>query len=403
MNICDIEKCSGCFACMNVCTQQAIHMKENTKGFLYPELEDSKCVKCGRCVKTCPVNITPEFNVHRAVYAALDKNDGDRAKSTSGGIFAVLAKQVIKHDGFVYGAALGNDMVVRHIETHTYDGLDKLRNSKYVQSEIGFCYQKAERRLLEGKQVLFSGTPCQIAGLRNYLKKGYPNLLTVDILCHGVPSPGLFKKYVIGEEQLANAKMNNMLFRSKRIGWKKLYSVRTFDNGNNADWGDSFVPGFLLNLYLRDSCYSCPYACEKRQGDITLGDYWEYQETPPEYIEDDDKGISLVIINTEKGKRKWKQIRRKLITAKRTMEDAKLGNPILYKPALRADNYESFWKDAQIMDWNELKDKYIQEQNDNDWMSEWLREYYDIPVKKRYYKHMVKCNLSRIYHAVIKR
>lgn len=394
--------CTGCYACINVCSQQAIRMIDNDQGFFYPKIDENKCVDCGLCVKTCPVNFETEKNKYKSLYAALDKNDEDRAKSTSGGIFAVLAKLVISQGGYVYGAALDKNLVVRHIEAHTYEDLDRLRNSKYVQSEIGYSYQDAKKRLIEGNQVLFSGTPCQITGLRSFLKKDYPNLLTVDILCHGVPSPGMFRKYVDSEEEKAKSKMKNMLFRSKTIGWKKILCVRTFENDKTADWGDTFVPGFLMNLYLRESCYTCSYAAENRQGDITLGDYWGYHESSPEYIEDDDKGISLVIVNTDKGEKAFNKIRRYIAFASRTMDDAKRGNPVLYKPCDKPDNYEEFWINAKSMTWDELQKKYIKPQDSTDWMSKELRDYYDIPFVKRHKKHLIKAYGSRVKHKVLR-
>lgn len=398
MIICEIKKCTGCSACINICSHQAIVLKENTHGFSYPQIDESKCVNCNRCRQVCPVNYPSQPNEHIQVYAALVKNDAERAKSTSGGIFACLAKRVIRSGGYVYGAILDSSLMVKHIEVHTFDELDSLRNSKYVQSDIGLCYRQAKQRLQAGKTVLFSGTPCQIAGLRNYLKREYQNLLTIDILCHGVPSPGLFRKYVNSEEEIAKSKMTNMLFRSKVIGWKKISCVRTFENGRDADWGDTFVPGFLKDYFLRESCYSCVYATDKRQGDITLGDYWGYRESAPDYIEDDDKGISLVIINTPKGETAYKNIRREIASAKRTMEDAKHGNPILYKSSRKPEKYNEFWKDANKMSWGEIAAKYITPQDSKDWVSKELREYYDLPFVKRHRMHKRHMYLSRAYH-----
>ena len=375
-------------------------MKENKQGFLYPFVDDSKCIKCNLCKQVCPVNYPVNPNNYLQVYAALVKNDAERARSTSGGIFACLAKKVIKAGGYVYGAILDTDLVVRHIEAHSLEELERQRNSKYVQSNIGLTYQQAKKQLNTGKQVLFSGTPCQIAGLRNYLKKDYPNLLAVDILCHGVPSPGIFRRYVNSEEEKAGKKMKKMLFRSKVVGWKKLFCVRVFDDGVEADWGDTFVPGFLKNYYLRESCYSCEYASDKRQGDITLGDYWGYQESAPEFIEDDDKGISLVIINTEKGRYAFNSVRKDIVFAVRSMDDAKRGNAVLYKPCDKPLNYSSFWNDAESMTWNELAERYLPAQDKKDWMSKELRDYYDTPFVKRHRRHKIRVNASRMYHKV---
>lgn len=394
MELCGESKCTGCLACYNACKYQAICLFENDKGFIYPEINEKKCYKCGMCMSVCPISSQVKAHEHLKVYATLAKSDEERAKSTSGGVFALLAKRVFKEGGYVYGAVLDKDLVVRHIEAHSFEDLNRIRGSKYVQSDIGLIYRQIKKRLTNQKMVIFSGTPCQVAGLRSFLGRDYPNLLLIDILCHGVPSPGLFRKYTCYEESKAGSKMIGIQFRSKIIGWKKSITSRTFANGERINSGDSFVPGFLLNLYLRESCYSCIYASEKRNGDITLGDYWGYQESAPEFIEDDDKGISLVIVNTQKGEAAFKSIRKDIVYANRSMDDAKRGNPVLYKPSDKPENYSDFWIDAKTMDWEKLKDKYIEEQDANEWMNKYLRAYYDIPFVRRHRKHKIRCKIS---------
>ena len=396
--ICDDDKCTGCSTCANICGKYAIAMCPDKGGFIHPVIDDNRCIGCGLCDKVCPANHEPEGHEHKAVYAAFVKDEAERAKSTSGGVFACLAQLVLKDGGYIYGAVMDEDWIVRHIEAVDENGLDRIRNSKYVQSEVGLCYQQVKKRLEEGKKVLFSGTPCQVAGLRNYLKFEPDNLLTVDILCHGVPSPEMFKRYVSAEEARAGSRMKQMQFRSKIVGWKKIFTVRIFEPNNEADWGDTFVPGFLKDLYLRESCYQCPYASDKRQGDITLGDFWGYLERFPEYIEDDDKGISLVIVNTDKGAASLRKIKRKLVIAHRTMEDAKGGNPILSRPNIKPQVYDDFWNDAKTMSWDMLSRKYIPEQDVTDWMSVEQRNYYAQAFKKRYWKHWAYAFLRSIYH-----
>ena len=403
MKLCNVENCTGCGACLNACGHNAICFSEDSQGFLCPVINDKKCVNCGSCKRACPVINPVEAYEHIQVYAALVKNDAERMKSTSGGIFTCLAKQFVQTGGVVYGAVLNDDLSVKHIEVDSLEAVDsKIRGSKYVQSDIGLCYKQAKNRLKEGKKVLFSGTPCQIAGLRSFLQKDYDSLTTVDILCHGVPSPGLFRKYIQSEESAASSKMCDIQFRSKGIGWKKLLTDRFFENGEKADWGDTFVPGFLKNYYLRESCYSCKYCTVNRQGDITLGDYWGYQESAPDYIEDDDKGISLVIINTDKGKKAFRSIRKKIAVAERTIEDAKRKNAVLYKPCDKPDDYCAFWSDEKTMDWSELSNKYFKEQDRSDWMSKELREYYDIPFEERHSKHKFRCNVNEVKRKIKK-
>lgn len=396
--ICESAVCSGCAACVNTCPTHAIGMEEDEKGFPHPVIDLGKCVSCMKCEKVCPANHLPAGQAPREVYAALVKDDTERKKSSSGGVFACLARQTIKQGGSVFGVLLDQDLTVRHAEVTDLSKLEPLRGSKYVQSEVGLSFQQVRQRLQERKKVLFSGTPCQVAGLKNYLQKDDPNLLTVDILCHGVPSPGLFRKYIQSEEAISGSKLKDIQFRSKRIGWKKFLTVRIFADGMEATWADTFVPGFLENLYLRDSCYSCQFAASERQGDITLGDYWGYSESAPAYLEDDDKGISLVLINSAKGEQEFSAIRKKIAVSKKTLENAKAGNPVLYKPCDRAKRYDDFWKDAATMNWSELKEKYITPQDTEEWMSKEQRAYYDIPFKKRFRRHQLRRIAGRLYH-----
>lgn len=381
--------CTGCTSCYNICSKKAINMEPDSKGFLYPKINDKLCVNCGLCKKVCPQNniINGHENMH--VYAALVKDDQYRAKSTSGGVFGCLARFIIKHGGYVYGAILDTDMIVRHIEASNYNDLEKIYGSKYVQSQVGDIFKMVKMRLDSDELVLFSGTPCQVAGIKTFLGKDYENLILVDILCHGVPSPYILNKYVRSEEDKAQSKMVDIQFRSKRIGWKKLYTVRRFLNNKEADWPDTFVPGFLQNLYLRDSCYECKYTNIKRQGDITLGDFWGYKESSPEHIEDDDRGISLVMINSKKGNKYLNKIHSKIALANRNIEDAKLGNPVLYKPCKKPIEYDSFWKDVYHMDWVDLCDKYINKQDTREWMSKEDRGYYSRPYVKRHRRHIL--------------
>ena len=402
MKICERDQCTGCAACMNSCRHQAIEMRPDIGGFLRPFLNEIKCIQCGVCKIVCPVNAKPIGHQYKSVYAALVKNDAERAKSSSGGVFACLAQEILREKGFVFGAVMDKDWTVRHIETYDETGLDRMRTSKYVQSEIGDCYQQVKKRLQTGKKVLFSGTPCQVAGLRNYLVNCPENLLTIDVLCHGVPSPEMFKRYIESEEEKAGMKMIEMRFRSEKIGWKKLCTSRIFSSGKEAEWPDTFVPGFLKDLYLRECCYQCQYTSDSRQGDITLGDFWGYSETGPEYIEDDDRGISLVIVNTEKGAQMLKKIRRKLAVAPRTMEEAMNGNPVLYRPNQKPKEYDLFWTDAKTMNWNQLKEKYIPEQDISEWMSEEDRLYYAKPYVKRHRRHLLHCAAWRLLRSIKK-
>ena len=387
--ICRKDLCTGCGACRNICPANAVCMRPDEKGFLHPQIGEN-CIHCGECVRICPQNKAPVLHKPGKVYAALAKDDDIRAASSSGGIFSLLADKVLQNGGSVFGAAVTESLTVRHIEITDAEGLERLRGSKYVQSKTRDSFQKAKERLAEGKEVLFSGTPCQIAGLYAYLGKDHENLLTVDLLCHGVPSPLVLRKFLKSEEKKKNSKLSGIYFRKKLPGWKKNFLVLTFEDAGSLKFSmyESYLAGYLKDLYLRDSCYQCSYACSGRTGDITLGDYWGYCESRPSYIEDDDLGISFVMLNTEKGEKNFRSLRRKIALAKRTAEDATRGNPILRRPNERPAASASFWNDFPNLSWEELSDIYFPKQDtQKDQISEQNREYYAIPFAKRYPRH----------------
>lgn len=318
--------CCGCGACVQSCPKSCVTMQEDGEGFLYPEIDMSLCVDCGLCEKVCPVIHHGEDRKPLTVYAAKHKDDKIRLSSSSGGAFTALAESVIDEDGVVFGAKFDEDWSVFHDYTDTKEGLAAFRGSKYVQSRIGDSFKKAEYFLKAGRKVLFSGTPCQIAGLKRFLRKEYDNLLTVDFICHGVPSPGVWREYL--KEETArqcggknsvlshpnikeqDARIESISFRDKRLGWKKFSFALTLSvpNGHGAKNTvllseplnkNIFMRGFLANLYLRPSCYACPTKSFKSRSDITIGDFWGVQNVIPEI--DDDKGISVVMVSTEKG------------------------------------------------------------------------------------------------------
>jgi len=382
--------CTGCSACFNICPKHAITMGLNTKGFLIPSVSQDICVNCGLCDNVCLNIVDTQGNTPYKVFASFSKKQNKRQESTSGGIFTSLAENFIKSGGIVFGASLQTDLSVKHISVSKIEELTLIKKSKYLQSEIGSTYFEAKSLLQKGKKVLFSGTPCQIAGLYNYLGKKYKYLFTVDLLCHGIPSRVVFNKYLSAEETKSGFKMTDFLFREKEFGWKNYNSRRVFSNNLIADWPDTFVPGYLSDLFLNDSCYECRFANLNRQGDISLGDYWGYKETAPEYVEDDNKGINLVLINTDKGYYLYKKIKHNIVSVQRTAEDAIKGNPILVHPALKPLNYAEFWNDFEASDWYTLVDKYFQKQNVGDILSESKKEYFNQPYHKRHLKHWIK-------------
>ena len=313
------KNCCGCNACVQVCPKQCISMKEDREGFLYPEVNKDICVDCHLCEKVCPVLNQGKERKPLKVYAAKNKDEEIRRQSSSGGIFTLLAEQVIDEGGVVFGARFNENWEVVHSYTETKEGLAAFRGSKYVQSRIGDNYKKAEEFLKSGRKVLFSGTPCQIAGLKLYLRKEYENLLTVDFICHGVPSPGVWREYLREEiarqcdgknsvlpHPIEKVKIRHISFRDKKLGWKKYSFALTLSvpDGHGAENTvllseplnkNLFLRGFLADLYLRPSCYACPTKCLKSGSDVTIGDFWGIEKVMPEM--DDDKGVSVVMVN----------------------------------------------------------------------------------------------------------
>lgn len=318
------KNCCGCNACVQVCPKQCISMKEDREGFLYPEVDKDICVDCHLCEKVCPVLNQGKERKPLKVYAAKNKDEEIRRQSSSGGIFTLLAEQVIDEGGVVFGARFNENWEVVHSYTETKEGLAAFRGSKYVQSRIGDNYKKAEEFLKSGRKVLFSGTPCQIAGLNLYLRKEYENLLTVDFICHGVPSPGVWREYL--KEEIARQcdgknsvlshpiekekiRVKGISFRDKKLGWKKYSFVLTLSVPDGHGVENTVLPseplnknlflrGFLADLYLRPSCYACPAKCLKSGSDVTIGDFWGIEKVMPEM--DDDKGVSVVMMNRDR-------------------------------------------------------------------------------------------------------
>lgn len=318
------KNCCGCNACVQVCPKQCISMKEDREGFLYPEVNQDICVDCHLCERVCPVLNQGKERKPLKVYAAKNKDEEIRRQSSSGGIFTLLAEQVIDEGGVVFGARFNENWEVVHSYTETKDGLAAFRGSKYVQSRIGDNYKKAESFLKSGRKVLFSGTPCQIAGLKLYLRKEYENLQTVDFICHGVPSPGVWREYL--KEEIARQcdgknsvlshpiekekiRIKHISFRNKKLGWKKYSFALTLSvpDGHGAENTvllseplnkNLFLRGFLADLYLRPSCYACPAKCLKSGSDVTIGDFWGIERVMPEM--DDDKGVSVVMVNRDR-------------------------------------------------------------------------------------------------------
>ena len=293
--------CCGCTACENICPKQAISMQPDSLGFLYPKIDNDKCIDCGSCVRICKFTdgLGNESKDLPIVFAVRSKNVKELCKSQSGAAFFELAKVFIQLGGVVYGASLESDFTVKHIKVTTLEGLDRLRMSKYTQSQLSGILQQVKADLQNGRNVLFSGTPCQISGLNAFIpEKNKMKLTTIDLVCHGVPSPFVWKKYIeYLEDKYGTVK--GCIFRDKKFGWASHFETFSFSNGKTMSTR-IFRDLFYDNLMLRYSCYECPFTNFNRVSDITIGDFWGWSKFSTQF--NDNLGVSLVLINSEKGK-----------------------------------------------------------------------------------------------------
>ncbi len=305
IRISDKALCCGCTACMNACPVQCIVMRRDREGFDYPVANPDRCIECGKCETVCPV-LTPRDTVE-PLEAVAARNDEYVSGSSSGGVFPAIAAKVIDGGGIVYGAAVNEDMSVGHLDAGDIAALGRMRGSKYVQSDLYGTFDEVRYYLEEGRTVLFTGTPCQIAGLNSFLSKPYEGLFTIDCACHGVPSPGLWEKYVKALETEAGGRLQNVCFRDKSRSWMHYDFTCSFNVGGNVVTtrrpyaGDPFMALFIQNMTLRPSCYRCPSRNGRSGSDLTVADLWNVAKTAPEM--NDDNGTSLVLVNTEKGRR----------------------------------------------------------------------------------------------------
>lgn len=328
--------CCGCGACEQICPKKCIVLSEDQEGFVYPNVDKDICIDCGLCEKACPVINEGVEREPLHVYGAMNKNEEIRLKSSSGGIFTILAEQTIADGGVVFGARFNEKWEVQHNYTEIIEGIEALSVSKYVQSHIGNSYKEVEQFLKSSRKVLFVGTPCQVAGLKRFLRKDYENLLLVDFICHGVPSPKVWRMYLdelirtkcgVGKNSVSLSlnEISNISFRDKSNGWKKygfrIWSKSAFkaDINTVSEFGitlneesivyselfskNIYMRGFLTDLTLRPSCYKCSAKSGRSGSDITIADFWSIQLVAPEF--DDDKGVGLVLVNTPKGRERY--------------------------------------------------------------------------------------------------
>lgn len=310
-----LKDCTGCAACMNRCPVSCISMEQDEKGFLYPALDKNRCIGCGKCESTCPVLLpNPQFkeDVEPACYAAWSNDAEIRFNSTSGGIFSHLARSVLEHGGFVVGARYRKDHLVEHAVVSTLEEFPSLRQSKYVQSEIGFAYREVQAHLETGAPVLFAGTPCQCSGFRSFLGKEYENLFLCDFICRGANSPHVYLNYLRNLEKEYGAPVQLVWFKNKTFGWNNFATKIIFQNGKEylADREtDPYTLSYIksrLSMDMRPSCYKCRFKGIQRPVDITLGDFWGVEQQFPDI--DTHDGVSVVLIQSQKGEKLFHSI-----------------------------------------------------------------------------------------------
>ena len=343
--------CTGCSACVNICPQKCIQMKKDEEGFSFPQMaEESVCIECGACKRVCPVLKDEACSESVSTcYAAFTKNDSLRMESSSGGIFSEIALVILQSGGIIYGAGYNEKGIVKHIRVENEEELHKLRGAKYAQSYLGNCFSDILDKLKGGRKVLFAGTPCQVAGLKSYLQKPYPNLFTIDFVCHGVPSPAVWEKYVSYRAGLDNGGIlpEKINMRSKVTGWSRYQYSNEYQYAGGARYTaksgeDLFMQLFVGDYINRESCANCHFKGYQRCSDLTLGDFWGIWDIAPEM--DDNKGTSLVLVHSNMGKEMLENIADHLVLKEVTPEEASRQNPSMLYASPAKENREEILK-----------------------------------------------------------
>lgn len=319
----DKRLCTGCGVCSIVCPVNAIVLKEDQEGFEYPYINIDKCIECGKCKKVCHMHQDLKRKENAEYYAGYLKQSELLEAVSSGGAAWALTLEVLNCGGIVYGAVQEGTDIVRHMRAQTVEEAQKFRRSKYLPSVLGNCYEEVKHDLEMDKKVLFTGTACQIAGLYAYLKTDYANLYTCDVICHGIPSMKVFRKYKEETEKKYKAEIENIVFRDKTYGWDRNHYKIRFTDGRTiyeSSRTQLFHSGYLQGIFYRPSCGNCKYASLYRTSDVTLADFWKYEGKLKE--KNENKGISLIICNSKKGKQLFEQASRVMSIEKSSKEEA---------------------------------------------------------------------------------
>lgn len=357
------NQCSGCTACMNSCPMNAILMLADSEGFSYPQIDSEKCTECGLCQMICPFHegYPTDMNLHvPAVYAVKHIDYDIRMASSSGGMFTVLSDYILQKHGVVYGAAFDHEFSVRHKKAETAQDRDRFRGSKYVQSDMGNIFQDVKAELDRERNVLFTGTPCQIAGLKAFLgKKNYNSLIMCDLVCLGTPSPLIWKDYVSFLEKKKGCTLQSFNFRDKGQGWHTSRLCAQFTDGTllyNTPIVDSFNSIFYQHIALRPSCHACVFTNFERPSDITIADFWGIENSKPEF--DDNRGVSLVLVNTKKGEAVFEKVKDQLVYETSNMDECRQRH--LTVPAEPSPKRNEFWHDYYEHGFEYVAKKYTE-------------------------------------------
>lgn len=345
--ICRQEKCCGCAACVSVCPHKAIEMYVDKHGFKRPKINQEKCVDCQLCQRACPVGGKGQFRKTKKAYAIKAKDNHIRQESQSGGAFSVIAQDLIKQGWIIYGASFAGIDVVYERVTGLSD-LNRLKKSKYVQADMTGIHRDIERDLRKGNRVLFSGTPCYVASVISFLQAKHidcKRLVTIDVICYGVPSPRLYEEYIKLEEQKSGKKVLHFTFRDKEWSLNEKYSRIVWENSSIETLTNGYLRMFSNKLAVRPSCISCDYARAERVSDITIGDYWGIEKLKPEF--DDNRGVSVLICHTEKGKEIFHGVYDKFESHETEFESAQKKQPALTKPSGSIKGQNEFWDDYE--------------------------------------------------------
>ena len=356
--------CSGCSACMNKCPRHCIQMKESSEGFQYPEIQTELCIQCGLCEKVCPIlSLKKQKEEYRQAWGVTTKDRQILLESSSGGLFSALAQKVLDEGGCVFGAAFTRDYQhVNHIMIERPEDLADLRGSKYLQSQINDVYVQVQEQLRQQRKVLFSGTPCQIAGLKCFLGCEDDHLILVDVICHGVPSSILWQRYLLNIENKEGGCVESVNFRNKKEGWKRFGLEIMTDQGKilyQSLQESSYMKMFLKDFCLRESCYQCKIKEIGAVSDITIGDFWGVEKVAPEI--DDFLGVSVAFIHTKKGLSYFNKVKKSMTALQVDFDQAQNYNPAIQHSAQRPKERETFYTDFKTLSWKEMEKKYVKD------------------------------------------